>query len=833
LGSIEDTSSYKYSIVIDTRYQKPSQILDTAIETVDGHTVRVKDVAGLAYVSTNDSSHVTIDGKPAVALDIANTSDSNSIQVVKAVKKALPSIQALLPGGVTLQTYSDNTAFVASTINSVGINAIEGILLAALIIFIFLRNRKAAFIISLSMPISIFGTIGLMNMMGYTMNVVSMSGLILGIGMIVDASIVILENIYKKEEAGMEPLAASIEGSHEMTSAVFASMLTSVCVFFPMYMYHNQLGIIGVMVEGFLFAIMSCLILSFIVATTLVPALAGPILKMKTHRQQPLKNRFLAYVDQKMSNFESKVTTFYGRSINYALDHRLLLISLFVALLLFFVSFVPHMNKSLLTPVKTSDSMIASLTYADGTSQHVVEKELDRVEKELSAKLDSAAYTSIRCTAEDNEGTLTISLPPADEQPLDFQQLSDAVRPVLEGNPLAKWTISQAAASMASSAVDVEIFSTDSKSAKVASDRLMDALKRKVPDVTNLKSDAVAGAPRLRIVPDQKRLDALGITASQIEATLYTAIGGAKAATITSFDSNDSRDLVVTLAPRFVDDISALGSLMIDTSVGKVRLDSIAAIEDSVGPTIIYREDKRRINHITADAVDGVSTSQVNAEVQEVVKAVVLPEGVNLSLAGQMSDFADADATFRTVLLLALALVFTVMASQFESIKDPFIIFVSIPLLLIGVIAIHLIMGMDITMFSLIGIIALVGIVVNNGIVLVDAINGLVARKIPVKQACRMAAESRLRPILMTTLTTILGMIPLGFFPGAGSELMQPVAVTIIGGIISGAFLTLFLTPIVYSIVQKNKLEKMFNDKDSNANQLIRYDVLKKEKERA
>ena len=265
---------------------------------------------------------------------------------------------------------------------------------------------------------------------------------------------------------------------------------------------------------------------------------------------------------------------------------------------------------------------------------------------------------------------------------------------------------------------------------------------------------------------------------------------------------------------------------MIQTSKGgTVRLDAVADLVEGTAPLSIMREDKERINHVSASILEGYAANEVQAAVDRALEEhLVLPEGVTLEQSGEMSMFAEYLPTMIMIIILALFLVYAVMAAQFESLIDPLIIFATIPLLMIGVIWIHVAMGQQFSLFSIVGIVALIGTVVNNGIVLVDCINRLVDQKVPVKQACLQAAYGRLRPILMTTLTTILGMIPMAFFPGEGAEMMQPLAVTFTGGIITGAFLTLLLSPTLYLIFNKRR-EKKFNDPDTLVNQLREYDM--------
>jgi multidrug efflux pump subunit AcrB len=273
-----------------------------------------------------------------------------------------------------------------------------------------------------------------------------------------------------------------------------------------------------------------------------------------------------------------------------------------------------------------------------------------------------------------------------------------------------------------------------------------------------------------------------------------------------------------------ISSINELGSLLVAGNNGSVRLDTVASFAITSGPSTITRENKLRVNHIEASLADGYSASEVQDKVQTAMdKYLTIPDDLTVEQTGDMQQFESYGPTLVIIILLALLLVFAVMAAQFESLLDPFIIFATIPLLFIGVIFIHITMKQSFSLFSIVGIIALIGVVVNNGIVLVDSINQRVAKHIPVRQACLEAARTRLRPILMTTLTTVFGMVPLAFFPGSGAEMMQPIALTFVGGLTTGAFLTLLLSPVLYSIINKRR-EKHYEDLSTLANQLIEFD---------
>ena len=420
---------------------------------------------------------------------------------------------------------------------------------------------------------------------------------------------------------------------------------------------------------------------------------------------------------------------------------------------------------------------------------------------------------------------MSISLPSIKEQKYSAIELREMVRPFLTEDPSATWTYSSGQRMGSSSAIDVEISSDNTDSAyNVASD--VEALLRSIPTLTNVENSLTAGKPQIDIIVDEDRASSLGVTASTISSILGTSISGTKATEISTMSTTNSYYVRVKLEDEYISSKSQIGALLVPTNYGMVRLDSIATIEETTSPTMIQRENKKRINHVTADTIEGISSSEALSEVKGIIGAqLTLPEDVTINYGGDMQDFSDLKGPIIMCILMALALVYVVMAAQFESLLNPFIVFCTIPLLLIGVAIIHAIMGESISMMSFVGIIALIGVVVNNGIVLVDAISRVIREThIPVRQACLDSARNRLRPILMTTLTTVLGMIPMAFFPGDGAKMMQPIALTFVGGIITGAFLTLYLSPLLYSAFNTWK-EKNYDNPDTLENQLKAFDL--------
>lgn len=815
-----------YQITTDARYMTVEDINETIVGYAGNKPIYLQDIAEVRRDNERGGRLQYLDGEEVITISVSNESDANETTVAKNIRESLPEIRAALPSGLNLIIQRDNTEMITDTMNEVYNSAIQGVLLAAFIIFVFLRGIKSTIIISLSMPICILITLMIMSISGMSVNAMTMSGLILGIGMTVDASIIILENTYSFRQKGERSAVAAILGSKNMFTAIVASTLTTICVFVPIIIYKYDIGMIGVMFQDLVITVCISLFSSLFVAVTLVPALCGSILKINTRTQKPLKNRVLRSIDDAMERGEMHMRNAYVRMLNYFLDRKFLLILLLVLLLIISIQKFAEIGISLVPQQTTDDSVTLNLELEQGTTQDVTKEYVFTMLKNVLDTLPEGSYESIMTTVgSSNTGNIEIELPEITAQTYTVSDIQGMLRPFLDDDPSADWIFSSGR-SMSGQGIEVVIYSDTPELAASASDEIMGILDYYVPQVENLSSDLENGAPKYDIAIDQMKLRDLGISVSDLTTTVNAALTGLTATEISTFVADETYDLVVRIDENEIQSVEDLSSLMIPTANGgRVRLDAVADFVEDTAPMSIRRENRERVNRINADVMEGYAANEVQALVDRALEEhLVLPEGVRIEQHGEMYTFAEYLPTMIMIILLALFLVYAVMAAQFESLMDPFIIFATIPLLLIGVIWIHIAMGEPFSLFSIVGVIALIGVVVNNGIVLVDCINRLIEQKVPVKQACLQAAYGRLRPILMTTLTTILGMIPMAFFPGKGAEMMQPIAVTFVGGITTGAFLTLLLSPVLYLIFNKHK-EKRFNDPDTLTNQLRDYDM--------
>lgn len=825
-GTLTD-NGVNWKVAVDESFRSLDDIRQTVVSTVSvpapgssvnrSNVVRLADIAEVYETYDYSGSRVYIDGNPGLYMSVSNETDANSASVAKSVHVAIPEINRELPNGVTVSVISDNTTMITSTMDEVYNSAIQGGLLAMLIILLFLRSVKGTLIIGLSMPISILVTLLVMSLMGLTLNMMTMTGLILGIGMIVDSSIVVLDNIHRYRERGENAAVAAIHGSSEMITAITASTLTTLCVFLPVIIYKAKLEMLGQIFNDMVVTVVASLTVSLVVAVTLVPALAGSVLRLNTRHQRPIRNPLVSALDNGIETAFAALEEAYALAIRWVLKNRLLVMTLVATLLALSVMKFVSLGMSF-APTSSSDDVVnISLTLPQGTDGDVTADTLFRAQDLIKASI-SGYENMILTVGNGNSGSIQINLPELSRQTMGPDEIKAKVRPLLDSFPGATFSFSAGRGFRGGAAVNVRLTSNDTEAVSATAERIVEILKEQVPECTDISSDLTSGNPQYTVSVDRDRASALGVSVSAVAAEIRAALNGVSATTWQT--GNEEVAVKVFLRESDMAFLSDLGRLYVTGSRGRVSLDNLVSFEKTLSPRSISHEEGVRVTNVSASLAPGAVSSKVQPKVEAALaEYLVLPDSVKLSYNGEFQDLSKSGSAMAIVILLAVFLVFIVMAAQFESLVDPFIIFFSIPLLAIGVVWTYAATGQSFSLFSAVGVVALVGIVVNNGIVLVDYANGLLRKKVPVIEACVTAGRNRLRPILMTSLTTIIATVPMGFFPGKGGEMMQPIGVTIVGGMASGALMTLFVTPIMYSLLNKRR-ERRFEDPESLQNML-------------
>ena len=665
---------------------------------------------------------------------------------------------------------------------------------------------------AISIPFSILITLLMMSMFGITLNMITMTGLILGLGMVVDASVVVLENIYVYRERGTKAGVAASIGTQEVIASVVSGNLTTICVFIPFFVYKSRLDMLGELFGSLMTVIIVALLSSLFVAMFLVPILAGKFLPVDNRKEVPIKNKLLAEADKKAGAAIEWVTQKYKKGLHIVLQHRFVTVvvafGILLASLLLFgqlgISFMSNYSDSSVTlnvelPLGTKLSETQSLLDEFYTT---VEKEIEGYENIVvtvgsSGDMGFSSDTSYK-------GSIEVTLPEASKQIDNAETVKAKLRKHFDDYPTATFTFEQGRMQqMTGSDIDIAIRSDDLDAALSLAKKIKALMKSEISDIAEPEIDLDDGLPQVEIQIDRDRASLFGLTVSQIANEINYCINGKTASVYRA--SGDDYDIVLVLKDEDRGDIPDLQKIFVSGSNGRYAVSNFARVVRGTGPVSISREDQIRIIHLTANIVGSASAGKVEQEIKALIEEkIVVPEDINLTFEGSWQETADTAKVFIYIIVLAILLVFGVMAGTYESFKDPFINLFTLPFLIVGVVLIHLVTGENFSMVSMIGIVMLVGIVVNNGIILVDQTNLLVKRGKSVLEACEEAGASRLRPVLMTTLTTILGMSPMAFFGGESTTMTQPIGLCVVGGLTSSTFVTLFIIPVIYSLLNKN-----------------------------
>ncbi len=616
-----------YEIVTNEYYQSLDDIRNTIVTTKDGVAIRIDDVADV--YEDLESRSVFINGIPGLFINVSRESGSNASSISKDIHAMMDQIHEQLPTGVTLRVLSDDTTLIDATMNQVYNSAVEGAVLAMLIIFLFLRSIKSSIIIGMSIPISFVLTLMVMAFMDLTVNLMTMSGLILGLGMTVDSSIVILENIQLRRQRGQKSAIAAILGSRNMMTAIFASTATTLCVFIPMLIYEAQLEMFGQMFRDMIITVCVSLIASFIVAVTLVPALCGSIMKLNTRTQKPLKNKILKKIDDTMENFQQKMESGYASLLEFCLNNKFIILTLVIVMLVVSVLQFTSMGMNL-APASSADDMVdINLQLPIGTNKDVVREYLFDFYDIIQQELDGAYESIVMNSGNSNTGWIQINLPDITEQTMTPTDVKNALSPYLSQWSDVNITFSTGRGPGGGNGIDVKVLSTDSDAAGEVIDQIEKVLKENVPQLTNITTDLEDGSPRFQIAINTEAASQAGVSVGAISQVLQTAITGT---TATVFHSNgQDKDIVVQMVESDIQGPTDIAALTVSTPNGLMALDNFITFVEGRSPRSIQKEDGERVNHVRATLVEGATATEVQQLVEQVIQDnIVLPDTVDI-----------------------------------------------------------------------------------------------------------------------------------------------------------------------------------------------------------
>lgn len=784
------------------------------------YEVLLRDVADVSFGAKDQNSIVLINGQEGIQLSIKKTDDANMLDVVGKVKETVTEIKTGLPSGNSLAVISDTSVQVNSVLQQVISSAIFGVIFAVLILLLFLRRIKSTLIVAISIPVSLLITIGGMSLAGKTFNMISLTGLILALGMIVDGSIVVIENIFRYRQKGALQQSSAELGTQEVIGAITGSILTSICVFLPLLIFQNDLGMIGIMFEDMAFTVVIALLASLAVSILLVPVLASKVFPIFTRAEKPIKIKALKALDVSMEKSMDGFTNGYKKAVGWSLRHKAVIAILSIALLGASVFQLPRLGLIMIPP-SGETSIVIEIAMPEGTSlatteevmkqwQYIALTEIPGSER-INIIVTSGSSGGMGSSGGSHTGRLELSLPSLAQRTMSDNEIKDILRTHFDMFPDAEITFAttdQARMMTGSSDVSLNFQGNDLETLVAVSEELIGLVKAEIPEVHEFTSSHSNALPEMELVLDREKLYDLGLNTQSIAYELRSQIAGITSTAVTL--EGETYDVVLQLREEDRDSTFDINKIFVTSNTGqKVPFSSFGTVKITSGPVSIYRMDRVKTITLSGDIAAGAVASFVQAEIETLAdEKLVLPEGVTISTGGQMEMISDTIDGMILVLIFAGLLVFAVMVSQFESFKSPFIIFAMIPMLVIGVVAIYMLVGEPLSMPSLIGIVMLLGIVVNNGIILVDSINLHRKRGFSVFNACREASANRLRPVLMTTLTTILAMIPMVAMGGASTDMVKPIGLTVIGGLASNTIITLFLAPVLYSMLHRKERKK-------------------------
>ncbi len=791
-------------------YDDPAEIARIVVTEQDGRAVRVGDVAEVVRGAKEREEILRVDGREAVEIAIYREGDANTVTVARALHERLDRWRDdKLPAGTELDVLFDQSVFIAQAISEVRDAALIGGLLAVVVLLLFLRHPRSTGIIAVSIPLSVVATFILLYQLDISLNLMSLGGLTLGIGMLVDNSIVVLEAIARRRQQGLGLAAAAVEGASEVGAAVTASTLTTVAVFLPIVFVE---GIAGQLFRDQALTVTFSLLASLLVAVSVIPMLSA-VGGSRGARAGALTagadadDAALHVADRRSLFTLGRLSAVYDRFLSAALRRRLLTLAVAFALFAASVWGFGRLGVELI-PELTEGEFFFEAELPEGTSLAATDRVLQRMESAADAQPGVALhYATIGSrtgaggvttnTTGENLGQLNVVLADRADESLEVRT-AEALRDSFAAIPDLQAKFGRPAYFTLKTPVEVELYGED---LDLLRDYSLDVARRleNVPGLVDVRSSLEAGNPELQVIFDRDRLAALGLDLASLSQALQDRVQGAVP---TRFREQD-RQIDIRVRNRETDRASLqdVRSLVVPGPDGEpIRLVTVADVRIDRGPAEVHRLQQQRAAVVAAN-LDGRSLGAAVDDVRGVLAQAPPPEGVTVELGGQNEEMEVSFASLQFALALAVFLVYLVMAATFESFLHPLIVLFTIPLALVGVVAALLATGTTVTVIVLIGAVMLVGIVVNNAIVLIDTINRYRRGGLAKREAVVRAGHARLRPILMTTATTVLGLLPMAITFGQGAELRSPLAITVAGGLLLSTLLTLVVVPAAYMLV--------------------------------
>ena len=824
-----DIGNNTFNIKADGEFDSSDILKKIVVSNAGGKTIYLSDVAEIKDTLEKATQDVRVNGKRGVTVIIQKQSGANTVDIIKEVNKALPSIEKTLPPDIDINVIVDGSESIIDSINSLSDSVMYAFIFVILVVMAFLGRWRATFIICLTIPISLVTAFIYLFATGSTLNIISLSSLSIAIGMVVDDAIVVLENITTHIEKGSSPKEAAIYATNEVWLSVIATTLVVLAVFMPLTMLS---GMAGIMFRELGWIVSIVVSISTCAAISLTPMLSAYIL----HSEGGVHTyKGIGIIYKPIDKFLDNLDIWYANLLNWAVRHRAIVItctmSLFAASLVLLrqvpTEFFPAQdNGSISATVELEQNIGVDYTARVARQiDSIIYKKYPEV-RLVSATAGASSSDNLFSASGDNGSNIVsyrLRLPRLSERKRDIYEISDLLRQDLAQIPeVTKFTVTpggQSGSVGGSSNIKLKVFGYDIDQTNAVALDLQEKVAR-IPGARDVQLSRDALRPEMNVVFDREKLAYFGLNSATASQAVRNRINGYVASYYR--EDGDEYDIVVRYAEPFRTSIEDVENIVLYGAMGQpVKLKEVAAVAEEFAAPTIERENRQRVVSVEASLGKGVALGTVVEQVNQLIAEYEVPDGIYLEVGGSVEDQQESFGDLMTLLVLIVILVYIVMATQFESLKMPFIIMFTIPFAFTGVFLALWMTGTPLSMIALIGAIMLVGIVVKNGIVMVDYTNLLIERGTSMLDAVVASGKSRLRPVLMTSLTTIFGMVPMAMGWGDGSELWQPMGVAVIGGLTCSTFLTLLVVPTIYASFgvrdQKKKEKKQRKLAQKNA----------------
>jgi hydrophobe/amphiphile efflux-1 (HAE1) family protein len=815
-GNIE-MNQLDYPLRVKGEFSGSDNFKNIVITSSGGKPVYLRDIATVQDSLKKTSLDERTNGRQGVRIMLQKQTGANTVAVARKVKAKINQMKGSLPDDIKIDTIFDTSEYIVNSISNLSETLFYAALFVIVVVLFFLGRWRATFIIILTIPVSLIGAFIFLYLTNDSINIISLSALTIAIGMVVDDAIVVLENITHNIEKGSYPREASIYGTNEVALAVVATTLTVVAVFLPLTMIG---GFTGEMFRPLGFIVSITISTSTIAALSLTPMLASQILRLKKYDRRTFSGKLALLNEKSLTGLDNV----YEKTLGWALRHKALIIIACFSIFVMSIILVAIVGAEFM-PASDNGQINVNIELAQGTNINETKKIARQVEAIIANKYPEVKVVSSSAGAGDETSLSSVfsesasyiinmfmDLPPIDERQRDIFEISDSLRKDLNQIPeIAKFNVDPGGSrgSMfgggGGNIIEVKIFGFDIDKTNIVAERIA-AFLNEIEGTRDVLISRKQEKPELQIVFDKEKLAAAGLNTSTAAMAVRNRINGLVSTTYR--EEGEEYDVIVRYAEEFRNSTTDIENITIKNQRGQlIKLKEIGNLEPYYSPPNIEREDKERVVTVSA-LVAGSDLGTIKSELDKKIKNLVKPQGVDLEIGGSVEEMQESFRDLGLLLVLSILLVYIVMAAQFESFREPFIIMIALPFAFTGVFLALFITNTTLNVISFIGSVMLVGIVVKNGIVLVDYTNILRDRGLSLAQAVIKGGRSRLRPVLMTTLTTLLAMVPLSLSTGEGAESWRPMGIAIIGGLLFSTLITMVIVPVIYSIFGAARIKR-------------------------